>query len=89
MIPGSGVIRIVGPIAALPFAYASACVEEVIKRSKKAKNMCDEMVEVWGKTHTQKIREELTTEVPKLERERVRQAFLNPENELYPDVITI
>jgi hypothetical protein len=73
------------PLATLPMAYASAIVEVVIKRSEPARNIYDQLVEAWGRAKTQKMWEELTAELTETEKERINQAFLHPEKELYPD----
>jgi hypothetical protein len=71
--------------ASLPFAYATACVEVVINESGKAREIYSDLVKAWGKTNTKDIYEKITAEVPESEKERVKEAFLHPEKELYPD----
>jgi hypothetical protein len=71
--------------ASLPFAYATACVEVVINESEKAREIYSDLVQSWRKTNTQQIYEKITAEVPESEKERVKEAFLHPEKELYPD----
>ena len=74
------------PVATLPMAYASACVEVLTKKSEKGKVIYSQLVEAWGEANTQKMWEEIMAELSESDKERINQAFLHPEKELSPDV---
>ncbi len=73
------------PQASLPLAYAVACVEVVSKKSEKAGEIYSQIVEAWGKPGIKAVYEEIMSEVPDSETEKVKQAFLHPETEFLPD----
>lgn len=71
--------------ASLPLAYAVACVEVVCKKSEKARVIYNEIIEAWIKPGIKSIGDKFVDEIPDLDKDRVRQAFIHPESEFYPD----
>jgi len=71
--------------ASFHFAYAMPCVEVVSRSSEKAAAIYNEIVEAWGEPGIKAVCEDIVSEVPEFERERVKQALLHPESELLPD----
>jgi hypothetical protein len=72
------------PEAALPIAYAMACVEVVARRNKKASKIYRKIVEAWGHQGVYNTSESIFSEVPDYE-EKIKEAFIHPEKEFLPD----
>ena len=71
--------------ASLPLGYALACVEVVSKMSEKAGAIYQKIIEAWGKPGVKAIFDDVFSEVPDSEKEKVKKALLHPETELLPD----
>lgn len=73
------------PDAALPFAYAMACVEVVSQKSEKASVIYRQIIDAWDKPGIKNISEEIFSEVPESDKEKIKQAFIHPESAFLPD----
>jgi len=73
------------PLAALPLAYAMACVEIVSKNSAKAGVIYRQIIEAWGKPGIDAIYKEIISEVPDSEKEEWKQMLKFPESVFKPD----
>lgn len=73
------------PDAAIPLAYAMACVEVVSKSSEKARILYSQIVECWGKPEIKAYFEKVRSIIPDSEKEEIKQTFIHPENALLPD----
>jgi len=71
--------------AALPLAYAVACVEVVCKSSEKARMIYKKIVEAWSDAGIKAMGEEIASMVPESGKEKIKKAMLHPETELLPD----
>lgn len=73
------------PLAALPMAYAMACVEIVSKNSEKGSIVYRQIVEAWGKPDIDAVYEEIISEVSDSEKEEWKQTLKLPETVYEPD----
>ena len=73
------------PLAALPLAYAMACVEIVSKNSEKAGMIYRQIIEAWGKPGIDEVYKEIISEVPDSEKEEWKQMLKYPESVFEPD----
>jgi hypothetical protein len=73
------------PTAALPLSYAMACVEVVSKKSDKARCIYHQIIESWNNPGVKAFYNSAISYAPKEELEKVKQAFIHPEIEFFPD----
>ena len=73
------------PIAALPMAYAMACVEIVSKNSEKAGVIYRQIIEAWGKPGIDAVYKGIISEVPDSEKEEWEKMLKYPETVYEPD----
>ena len=73
------------PLAALPMAYAMACIEIVSKNSEKAGVIYRQIIEAWGKPGLDSVYKEIISKVPDSEKEEWKRMLIYPETVFAPD----
>ena len=74
------------PDAALPMAYAMACVEVVYQNSEKAGLIYKDILKAWVKPETSKLYEEVVSKMSNSEIKRWKELIKHPESVIKSDV---